>query len=88
MLQHTAIDRVAIPVVLRAAAGWQTMAELERAADTAVADLRARRTARANDLGGLFLSQSAAELSRNALNNRQDWPYLPELVSPWYGQFH
>lgn len=42
----------------------------------------------ANNLGGLFLSQSAAELSRNALNNRQDWPYLPELISPWYGQFH
>ena len=41
-----------------------------------------------NDLGGLFLSQSAAELSRNALNNRQDWPYFPELTSPWYGQFY
>jgi len=53
MLQHTAIDRAAIPSVLRAAAGWQTMAELEHAANAAVADLRARRTARAADLGGL-----------------------------------
>jgi SAM-dependent methyltransferase len=53
MLQHTSIDRVAIPPVLRAAAGWQTMAELELTANAAVADLRARRTARAEDLGGI-----------------------------------
>lgn len=51
-------------------------------------DVRLYAINSANDLGGLFLSQSAAELSRNALNNRQDWPYLPELASPWYGQFH
>lgn len=51
-------------------------------------DVRLYAINSANDLGGLFLSQPAAEQSRNTLNNRQDWPYLPELVSPWYGQFH
>lgn len=53
MLQHTAIDRVAIPALLRAAVGWKTMDELEDTANAAVVDLRARRRQRADDLGGL-----------------------------------
>jgi hypothetical protein len=41
-----------------------------------------------NDLGGMFLSQSAVEQSKVALKNRQDWPYLPDPTPPRYGQPH
>jgi hypothetical protein len=41
-----------------------------------------------NDLGGIFLTQAQCEASRQALPRRQDWPYLPALEHPWYGQYH
>ena len=41
-----------------------------------------------NDLSGIFLTVEQAEAARRSLPNRQDWPYLPVLKGPWYGQFH
>ncbi|MDP9941331.1 hypothetical protein [Ectopseudomonas alcaliphila] len=51
-------------------------------------DIRFYAVNNGNDLGGIFLSQSAVEQSKVALKNRQDWPYLPEPTPPWYGQHH
>ena len=42
----------------------------------------------ANDLGGMFLTPEQAELARASLPRRLDWPYLPDPLGPWYGQFH
>lgn len=44
MLQHTEVDRVLLPPLRRAAGSWQDMAELEQAADAAVARLRGLRS--------------------------------------------
>jgi hypothetical protein len=41
-----------------------------------------------NDLGGMFLTTAAAEAAKKSLPRRQDWPYLPKLERPWYGQPH
>jgi hypothetical protein len=41
-----------------------------------------------NDLGGLFLTSEEAQSAQAALPRKSDWPYLPELSAPWYGQFH
>jgi hypothetical protein len=41
-----------------------------------------------NDLGGMFLNEAAVEKSRSILMNRRHWPFIPELESPWYGQYH
>jgi hypothetical protein len=41
-----------------------------------------------NDLGGLFLTPQEAQSAQAALPRKSDWPYLPELSDPWYGQFH
>ena len=41
-----------------------------------------------NDLGGLFLSPEQATAVRSSLAQKTDWPYIPELQEPWYGQFH
>ena len=41
-----------------------------------------------NDLSGMFLTPSEAELSRRVLTDKTDWPYLPVLEDPWYGQHH
>lgn len=41
-----------------------------------------------NELGGMFLTSEQAEKARESLAHKTDWPYLPELQSPWYGQFH
>jgi hypothetical protein len=41
-----------------------------------------------NDLGGIFLTQSECDSARRALPRKDDWPYLPTLEHPWYGQFH
>ncbi len=41
-----------------------------------------------NDLCGMFLTTEQAEASRATLPRPFDWPYLPELMSPWYGQHH
>lgn len=43
-----------------------------------------------NDLLGMFLTQEEYNAAIEALGpgNKQDWPYLPTLESPWYGQAH
>jgi hypothetical protein len=41
-----------------------------------------------NDLTGIFLTQSECEAARRSLAHKEDWPYLPTLEHPWYGQFH
>jgi hypothetical protein len=41
-----------------------------------------------NDLGGMFLTESQCEAVRNSLPRKEDWPYLPTLEHPWYGQYH
>jgi hypothetical protein len=41
-----------------------------------------------NDLGGIFLTLERAEAAKKSLPRKQDWPYLPVLKEPWYGQFH
>jgi len=41
-----------------------------------------------NDLSGIFLSAEHAALAQSALPRKSDWPYIPELNGPWYGQFH
>lgn len=37
-----------------------------------------------NDLGGMFLTPEQAESAKRSLPGKTDWPYLPELVAPWY----
>jgi len=41
-----------------------------------------------NDLGGMFLTPAEAEAARKSLPRKADWPYLPKLERPWYGQYH
>lgn len=41
-----------------------------------------------NDLGGMFLTQLECEAARKSLVRKEDWPYLPTLEHPWYGQYH
>ena len=41
-----------------------------------------------NDLGGMFLTQAECEAARKSLPRKEDWPYLPTLEHPWYGQCH
>ncbi len=41
-----------------------------------------------NDLGGMFLTQVECDAARKSLPRKQDWPYLPTLEQPWYGQPH
>jgi hypothetical protein len=41
-----------------------------------------------NDLGGMFLTVAEAEAAKQSLPRKQDWPYLPKLERPWYGQPH
>jgi hypothetical protein len=41
-----------------------------------------------NDLGGMFLTRVDCEAARKSLPRKEDWPYLPTLEHPWYGQCH
>jgi hypothetical protein len=41
-----------------------------------------------NELGGMFLTQRECDSARRSLPRKEDWPYLPTLEPPWYGQFH
>ena len=41
-----------------------------------------------NDLGGMFLTPGDAELAKASLKPKTEWPYLPTLDHPWYGQAH
>jgi len=39
-----------------------------------------------NDLSGIFLTEDQAEQARRSLPSKRDWPYLPRLEPPYYGQ--
>jgi len=41
-----------------------------------------------NDLFGMFLTPAEAMAAQKSLPNKRDWPYLPQDVEPWYGQYH
>ena len=41
-----------------------------------------------NDLMGIFLTPEQAEAARKTLKRRSDWPYLPAMQGPWFGQYH
>ncbi len=41
-----------------------------------------------NDLGGMFLTPEQAASAQKGLTRRSDWPYLPMVEAPWYGQYH
>jgi hypothetical protein len=41
-----------------------------------------------NDLMGIFLTESQAEAAKRSLKRRSDWPYLPRMQVPWFGQYH
>ena len=41
-----------------------------------------------NDLGGMFLTHGECAEARRSLRRKEDWPYLPTLEHPWYGQLH
>jgi len=41
-----------------------------------------------NDLGGIFLTQAEYDSAIKSLPNKRDWPYIPSLVHPGYGQKH
>ena len=40
-----------------------------------------------NDLGGLYLTEEEVDAARQALSSKSDWPYIPTLQGPHYGQF-
>ncbi len=41
-----------------------------------------------NGLGGMFLTEQQVSAARKSLKEKTDWPYLPTLEHPWYGQYH
>ncbi|WP_300671563.1 hypothetical protein [Desulfoluna sp.] len=41
-----------------------------------------------NDLCGIFLTYEARTQAIESLEQKTDWPYLPEDNPPWYGQPH
>ena len=41
-----------------------------------------------NDLGGMFLTPAECEAAQKSLSGKTDWPYLPTLDHPGYGQYH
>lgn len=41
-----------------------------------------------NDLGGMFLTEQQVVAAKRSLKKKTDWPYLPTLEHPWYGQHH
>lgn len=41
-----------------------------------------------NDLGGMFLTQEEYDTAKVSLERKADWPYLPVMEHPWYGQRH
>jgi len=41
-----------------------------------------------NDLGGMFLTPSQVQEAQLKLARKSDWPYIPELAEPWWGQHH
>lgn len=41
-----------------------------------------------NDLSGMFLTLTEVESAKHSLPSKEDWPYLPIDVPPWFGQEH
>ena len=41
-----------------------------------------------NDLMGIFLTEPQAAAARKALKRRSDWPYLPTMRAPLFGQYN
>lgn len=41
-----------------------------------------------NDLMGIFLTEQQAAVARKNIKRRSDWPYLPIMRAPWFGQYH
>ena len=41
-----------------------------------------------NDLMGIFLTERQAAMARKTIKRRSDWPYLPTMRAPWFGQLH
>ena len=41
-----------------------------------------------NDLAGMFLTPAQVEAATQSLPRKTDWPYLPRMEHPWYGQPH
>lgn len=41
-----------------------------------------------HDLGGMFLDEAQVRAAMLALPRKSDWPYIPTLDPPWYGQHH
>lgn len=41
-----------------------------------------------HELGGMFLTERESKAARRSLPRKLNWPYLPTLHAPWFGQFH
>jgi hypothetical protein len=41
-----------------------------------------------NNLSGMFLAEQEAMAARNIIKSEADWPYIPTLDAPFYGQYH
>jgi len=41
-----------------------------------------------NDLGGMLLNDQQVAAAKKSLKKKADWPYIPALEPPWYGQYH
>ncbi|MBA7855025.1 hypothetical protein HV318_08305 [Enterobacter sp. RHBSTW-00901] len=41
-----------------------------------------------NNLSGMFLTEQEAMAARNIIKSEADWPYIPTLDAPFYGQYH
>lgn len=41
-----------------------------------------------NDLMGMFLTEREAAEARRNLKHSTDWPYIPKMETPWFGQYH
>jgi hypothetical protein len=40
-----------------------------------------------NDLGGMFLTPEQAQAAQVGLARKSDWPYIPNQIEPFYGQY-
>lgn len=41
-----------------------------------------------NDLMGILLTEEQAAKARKQIKRRSDWPYIPKMVAPFFGQYH
>jgi hypothetical protein len=41
-----------------------------------------------NDLMGIFLTESQVAMAKKNIKRPSDWPYLPKMQAPWFGQYH